>query len=68
MPDHIQNDEDHPSGSESARVLRDRRREARRHDCDTTNRDTPAEFERFRELAGRLVKTPKTEVDEKRKG
>ena len=64
MHEHDRNDS--PS-SESGRVARDRRRNARVHDCRVAESDQASEFERFDELTRKLVQVPKSEVDEKRK-
>lgn len=58
MPTHSHDFEDQ-IGSESVKVTRDRRREARRR-AHTASSD---EFHNFEHLAQRLV--PKTELDEK---
>jgi hypothetical protein len=52
---------------ERGRVARDRRRNARMHDCRVADTDQESEFERFDQLAQKLVKVPKSELDEKRK-
>jgi hypothetical protein len=55
--------EDHPSGVESARVARDRKREARRHDCRLAESDRASELKRFKGLTQKLVQTPKPPAD-----
>jgi hypothetical protein len=58
MSEHDRN-EDHPSGMESARVARERKRDARRHHCDVAEPDRASESDRFRDLTRKLVQTPK---------
>lgn len=66
MLEHTRND-DHPRGPESARVARDRKRDARRHHCDVAQPDWASEFCRLETLTSKLTQTPKTELDEKRR-